>query len=258
MNMIKRLLFLLCVLCVTTSVAAVCVATAPQIAFGGTCEKIGPNKKFNYKTEAECEKEFIPGVFDMYFPTEGEWVLKIKAAFAAGGHEVSEPLAFKEKVTTGTYVMKGEVSGVKTKITCTSATALSGHLEEEGTATANIKFSECTVNEPASCTVEQPITLSTVDGDLPTTTRIEFYPKESETFATLSYLGSSCSAKGSYKLTGGQACALDAKIETEEAIHSITCATTGSNLNMACAGMTLETTAIDFELEGGKTYRTEV
>lgn len=192
---------------------------------------------------------------EMWLPSGGDWILAESVPWHVGGVELTGSEAIKEKATEGKYVLNGEVSGVKTKTTCTLATVLSGDLEAEGTATVNLDFSECTVNEPASCTIEQPINLKPINGDMPTAKKIEYLPKEGEVFAELSYVGSSCSAKGNYKLVGGQACELDSKIETEEAIHSMTCATSGSALSMACKGAMLETTAINFELEGEKKYR---
>lgn len=250
----KRLTYFFCT---TLSVGALAFVATPGTSLGATCESRSPSSLFHYSSQAVCELEPLPPFFTMTLPDSGSWILSAFANWVAGGKTVTEPIALKERATEGTFVIKGEVSSVKTKISCTLATVLSGHFETEGTSTANIDFSECTVNEPASCTVGQPISLKTVKSELPTTAKIEFYPGEGEVFAELSYAGSSCSAKGNYPLTGGQACALDSKIETEETLHSITCATTGSNLKMACKGAMLETTAIDFELEGEKAYRTK-
>jgi hypothetical protein len=250
--MTKRLA---CWFCATSSVAVFLIVAVPATSFGGTCIKKTPSSLFHYSSQATCEFKPIPGFLEMWLPSGGEWILGEFVAWRVGGVELTGSEAIKEKATEGTYIIRGEVGSVKTKTTCTLATVLSGDLEAEGTTTANLDFSECTVNEPANCTIEQPINLKAINGDMPTAKKVEIYPKEGEVWAELSYTGSSCGAKGSYKLTGGQACELDAKIETEEAIHSMTCATTGSDLSMACKGAMMESTAIDFELEGGKKYR---
>jgi|ERR1700691_1150803 len=241
------------IFCAAGSIAAFGVTATPDPAFGNTCEKRTPSSLFHYSSQAACEFRPIPGFIEMWLPSGGEWILKQAAAFVAAGTTVTEPIALAEKATTGTYVLK---TGGNTKVTCTAATVRSGHLEAEGTLTVDLHLSECTVNEPSSCTVEQPINIGTIKGELGSPSKAEFYPDEGAVFTDITYTGSSCGVKGSYDVDYGQACTLDSKIETEETVHSMTCGASDGDLRVGCGSATFESTAIDLVLEGEKIYKT--
>jgi hypothetical protein len=245
------------VFCAAGSIAVFGVAAAPGTAFGNTCERRSTSSLFHYSSEAACEYRPIPGFIEMWLPSGGEWILKQAAAWKAAGITVTGPTSLSEKATSGTYVFKFELGSSKIKTTCTEATVHSGNLEAEGTLTIDVHLSECTVNEPSNCTVEQPINIGTIKGELGSSSKAEFYPDEGEVFTDLTYTGSSCAVKGSYPVRDGQACKLDSKIETEEKIHSMTCGASEGDLRVGCGSAAFESTAIDLVLEGEKIYRTE-
>src|ERR1700722_4020506 len=197
----KRKLILVCA---AGSIAVFGIAAAAGPAFGA-CEKRTPSSLFHYSSQAECEYRPIPGFIEMWLPSGGEWILTQAALFEAEGIAVNEPVSLAEKTTSGTYVLKAALGGGNAKVTCTTATVRSGHLEAEGTLTVSLHLSECTVNEPSGCTVEQPISIGTLKGELGSPSDAEFYPDEGAVFTNLTFTGSSCAIKGSDQVTYGQA-----------------------------------------------------
>lgn len=169
------------------------------------------------------------------------------------------PLAGTAKVTaqgTSAFVLSMAPLGIKNKITCNSmmsSGATATNAEVEGKMKVNggasgLEFSECAVNEPAGCTVANPIKIkeiTSVTEDLAgEVMRTKFAPKTGTEFVTIT-LGNCGLLNGGHTVNGV------ARSESEGVTTQRFSTTSGSALTFFGATATLTGTYQLFTEEAG-------
>jgi hypothetical protein len=179
---------------------------------------------------------------------------------AAAPASASEFLIEGAPVTTATNVegtstvslLKATIGGIKTEIECPEDT-FAGKIEAGGRGSATLVLKKCKVFSPAKCSVAETLETKLNAKLIGTGAEVEFEPTTPEgNFFELSITGAECSVKGTYKVTGTQACELP-KSEAELVEHEIVCPAAKSKLKVLFFAATYSTTE-KIKLASGKKW----
>jgi len=108
---------------------------------------------------------------------------------------------------SGSASVEMTISGIKTKITCTSASATGELKESNKDANKASTLTGCKVAEPSGCKTTETIKTAETKSELEVEGEKvfdKFVPTSGETFATVSIEG--CAIEGTYKATGSSRC----------------------------------------------------
>lgn len=169
------------------------------------------------------------------------------------GSGVTGKTALENINETGTKnKLKGTPFGVTVQIQCSHREGENLAIDTLGSSEVKLKFSSCTVEKPANCSVEEPIVTTVVGalGEAGGGLVNEFSPVSGTTFTEITLLGSSCSLKGKpFKVEGKQACELPAgAVEAVE--HGLACNASGSALTAGGKKAEFESSEAKLSLAG--------
>jgi hypothetical protein len=148
--------------------------------------------------------------------------------------------------TSGVSKLEGKVGGAALKVECADD-KFTGLLELLGASKGLIEFLTCSVTEPGSCTVNQPIFAQFTDqlssGVMPATDLFTGSAGAGEEFTTLTIAGTGCSVPGKYQVTGLQTVELP-KGEESLVNHEVVAKKAGSKLKLGVETASFSSTAI--------------
>jgi hypothetical protein len=146
------------------------------------------------------------------------------------------------------WLLLATIFTIKVHIRCTHI-KFAGGILPIGISKAQFTFTNCTVLEPANCTVKEPIATNQVKGEL-VNTPVEdaFTPEGTTEFAKITLEGANCGVSGTGTVEGKQTCKLPSA-GTELVVHEVLCETSGSALKFFGAAATFGGPAVNVELE---------
>ena len=181
-------------------------------------------------------------------------------AVAAAPASASEFIIEGSPVSTATNIegtstvslLKATVAGVKTEIECPEDT-FTGKVEAGGQGSATLVLRKCKETKPLKCTVAETLETKLNDKLIGAGPEVEFEPTTPEgNFFEIPITGTECAIKGTFKVTGTQACELP-KAEEELVEHEIVCTEAKSKLKLAGGAATFST-AEKAKLTSGKKW----